>query len=426
MRKKKIHFPLLIIFALFLNPIVIGGLETVCYLLIYGIPLGYIFINFGYIKKYFRSMPLKIAIPLFWIFIALALSFIVPVLHGTYDYTYANVILAIFRKIIVLAFLFLATTKKHGREVIIEQFMLYYLVATILYVLSTILFAFVPSLRTMWQGFLHLSNTTLNLLQSYGYTNRFGWAGFAGFRNAIDCTVSVVFVVYLYASNKSRIRLKTPQFVILMLLCFLGNMFYGRSGVIASALCLATGLVLYKKINFKVVFGILIVGLLGALAINFFRQRVPAINEWYVWISTPFYNLITTGSFNNYSANRLLNEMIFMPEGYTLLFGDGRYVDLVTGSYYMSTDSGFMRQILFWGVGITGVMYAVWLYSLLIMKRDVPIKIMLLIMCILFEIKGEVYYEMMPLFLIINLIDLENKKYFSVSGVKKSSVVKGN
>lgn len=380
------------------------------YVLIYGIALAYIILNFKYISVYLRKLPLQTAVILLWIIIALVLSIIVPSLHGTFDFSYSNVVLAIFRKTLILAFLFVLTEKKHGREALIEHFMYYYVLASILYILSTIIFALLPSLKTMWQSFIQMSAFSQNLLRSFGYANRFGWAGFAGFRNTIDCTVSLIFLIYLFASKESKLRIKTISFVILVLICFLGNMFYGRSGVIASAICLIVGLVLYRIINPKIILGVFAVGFVGFLAINYLKVRIPAFNDWYKWITTPFYNLVTTGSFNNYSADTLLKDMIFMPEGHTLLFGDGRYVDPVTGSYYMETDAGFMRQILFWGAGITSVMYAFWLYSLSTIKRGFPIKIMLLIMCVLFEIKGEVYYEMLPLFVIIALIDYSNFK----------------
>ena len=406
MTTPKIKIGLLLIFAIYINPIVIGGLETVCYLLIYGSALIYLFLHSNYIfNNYLRHINVKAAIPMAWVLIALLLSIVVPVIHSTNDFTYINVILGVFRKAIIISFLFLVVSKRCENGSVIETFMYYYSLASVLYVISSIVFTLSPSLRSIWQSTLRLSNTTLKLLTSYGYTNRFGWAGFAGFRNTIDCTISLIFLIYLFASERSKFNLKTVPFVLLTFACFLGNMFYGRSGVIVSAICLVAGLTLHKKIKPKILLTILGIVLAGILLINVLKNQISAVNEWYIWISTPFYNLVTTGSFNNYSANRLLNEMIFMPNSNTLLFGDGRYVDAATGTYYMRTDSGFMRQILFWGVGGMLLTYICWFHTLITMKRDWILKVMLLIMCVLFEIKGEVYYELLPLFLIIGMID---------------------
>ena len=402
---------ILIIFAMYLNPIIIGGFETFFYLLIYGTALFYIVLNSKYIfKNYLRQTNIKHAIPMFWVLIALLLSVVVPSIHGTGDYSYVNVVLGVFRKAIILIFLFLLIARHIDDDAIIEKFMYYYSISSILYVCSTIIFTLLPPLKNAWQGILRLNSTTLNILTAYGYTNRFGWAGFAGFRNTIDCTISLIFLTYLYSSVSSKYNIKTEKFVFFAFMCFLGNMFYGRSGVIASVFCLLVGLVLYKKIKPKVLISIICVVVVGFLLINILRNRIQSVNEWFIWISTPFYNLITTGSFNNYSANRLLKEMIFLPSESTFFFGDGRYIDTTTGYYYMRTDSGFMRQILFWGVGATALTYVCWFHTLITMKRDWILKVMLLIMCVFFEIKGEVYYELLPLFLIIGMIDYRISK----------------
>ena len=406
MSRHRIKIGILLIFALYMNPIIIGGLETICYLLVYGSALVYLLLHSKYIfNRYLCRINLHAAIPLAWVFIALSLSFIVPVLHGTDDYSYINVILGVFRKAIILTFLFLIISKRSEPGAVTETFMYYYSLSSVLYVLSSVILTLSPGLRNIWQNLLRLSNTTLNLLKSYGYTNRFGWAGFSGFRNTIDCTLSLIFLVYLFASEKSKLNIKTPLLALLTSICFLGNMFYGRSGVVASGICLVIGLTLYRKIKPRVLLTIAGNVLVGVFLLNVLRTRIPAINDWYLWISKPFYSFFTTGSFNNYSANRLFNEMIFMPSSKTVLFGDGRYVDASAGTYYMRTDSGFMRQILFWGIRGTLLTYICWLHSLVVIKRDWILKIMLLVMCILFEIKGELYYEMIPLFVIVAMID---------------------
>ena len=412
MKTERIKFHILIIFMLCLNPIVIGGQEVFVYLMLYGISSMVILINARYlINNYFRNISVRFVFPILWIIVSLLLSVIVPMIHNTHDYSYVNVVLAIIRRFVIVVFLLIITRKQHKRsESTVELFMLYFSLTTVLYVISTMVFALFPSLRGLWQSILKPSSETVLLMKSYGYTNRFGWDGFAGFRNTIDCTVSLVFLLYLYAGQESRIRIHAIQFVLLGFFCFFGNMFYGRSGIIASTVCLIVGLVLYRIIKPKILFGVGSAIILGVVLIQVFRTRSTAINEWYIWISTPFYNLFTTGSFNNYSANRLLNEMIFIPSHKTLLFGDGKYVDAATGLYYMRTDSGFMRQVLFWGAGITGIMYYCWIKSIILLKRDYRLKILFLFMCIIFEIKGEVYYELMPLFLTFGLIDYKNIK----------------
>ena len=412
MKKNKFYVELLLVFAIFNNPIIFYNYSYICYSLIYGIPLIYIILNFYQLRSYFRGMPLSIFTIVIWPIFALSLSFIIPTFYGTNDYSYVNVILAIYRRAIICVFLFMLIGKKYPQEAVVEQFMFYYACATALYVISTILFILFPALKNFWIRTTHLSSKYLELLKSFGYVGRFGWSGFAGFRNTIDATLSIIFLTYLEHNN----RLPTQRYMALVIICFIGNLFYGRSGVLVSVICIVVGLILYKKLSFKSISMIILSTGSVVLVFIIVKSRVPAINEWYVWASTPFKNLIQTGSFNNYSADYLLKDMIFVPEGKTLWVGDGLYIDPVNGKYYMDTDSGFMRQILFWGILLSSITYFVLILSVYYMNHGVVLKILLLLMCVLFEIKGEVYYEMLPLFTIIALID---KKVFLASSFIK-------
>ena len=109
------------------------------------------------------------------------------------------------------------------------------------------------------------------------------------------------------------------------------------------------------------------------------KNRVPALNDWYIWATTPIFNLLKTGSFNNYSANHLLNDMIFVPEWKTILHGDGWYTDLATGLHYMKTDVGFMRQLLFWGIGGALLSYCIVFSSLKLLGPKHKVLITLLV-----------------------------------------------
>lgn len=401
MKKKKFSIELLATFAIFNYPVIIGSIPYVCYAFVYGIPLIYIVFNYGKIRPFLKKFPISILRILAWTLLALLFCIFFPIVHNTNDYSYVNVILGIYRRALVCIFLFLLVSKKYQRNEVVEEFMMYYSLATMMYVFSTVLFIFFPAVKSFWIAFIQMGKKQQDLLGSYGYAGRFGWAGFSGFRNTIDCTLSIVFLTYLFAYK----RLSPLRYVIYAFIVFIGNMFYGRSGLLASVLCVVTGLVLYKKIRIRLIFEMMITLTLGIVLLSFLREHFPSINEWVRWATTPFVNFIKTGSFNNYSANRLLNEMIFIPSRKTMLIGDGLYTDPVSGHAYMRTDSGFMRQILFWGVLVTSTTYFAWLMSLLHMKRDLAFKILLIIMCILFEIKGEAYYELMPLFAIIATID---------------------
>ena len=310
---KSVNIWTLLLFAIVLNPIIIGGIDLVCYVFLYGGCIAYILVHADYLyKNYLSRINTDTSISLYWIAFALFFCFIIPMLHGSNDYSYLSVVFAVCRRIIIITFLFLLVSHRHKKEQIIEFFMLYYVLATSLYVMGTIGFTMIPSLKGTWQEVLNVSGTTLDVLNTYGYTNRFGWAGFAGFRNTIDCTLSIVFLTYLYSEKGKELNIRTTLFIFISALCFLGNMFYGRIGMVASAICIVLGLLLYRKIDIRTVVAGVSIVLVGVYFLSILRTQMIVVDDWLTWATKPFYNLFTTGSFNNYSANRLLNEMIFM------------------------------------------------------------------------------------------------------------------
>ena len=377
-----------------------------CYILAYGIPTIYIILQYRYLSSYLHKWSVPVFVIFSWALISVIVSYVVPFGYGTDDYGYTNVVLGVFRKAIICIFLMIVVSKRHGRRNVVEYFMIYYSAASILYVAVTVLFVLIPPLRTSWTSLLHLNDRTMALFGSFGYVTRFGWAGFSGFRNTIDCTLSAIFLTYLFSNDASNVKIKNSHYVLGVIACFMGNMFYGRSGVIASAICVLSGLILYKRIRIGLLLRVIVVGLVLIIAVILLKNRISALNDWYIWLSSPFKNFLSTGSFNNYSADMLLKDMIFMPEKRTFWLGDGRYREVGTNLYYMHTDAGFMRQILFWGVIMTSITYFMWLLSIVSMKRDAILKIILVMMCIIFEIKGESYYELLPLFTIITAIDI--------------------
>lgn len=393
----KISKGLLAIYAIFLNPIIFKNMEMVCYLIIYGLPIIYFVLHTKEISLYTRYISFYGLLLLFGFFILLCSSAVVPYIKSTNDYTYVNTVMAILRKFIIIFFLLFITKKKYPSKNLIDLFALYFSLGTVLYVCGSIFLFLIPNLKGMWLSLLNISEKTNVLFSNYGYALRFGWSGFSGYRSTLDCSIAIVFLCYLYFSKKSTINLKTSRFTLFLILCFLGNLFYGRIGIVVSVIVILIGLVCYHKIDLKFIAGIFVFLLFLILCLMLLRNKSKMVNDWFLWMSTPFFNLIKTGSFNNYSVDNVLNKMIFLPSSKTIIFGDGMYTDRYTGSYYMNTDVGFMRQILFWGIGFTILSYVMTISTILKIKSDRVLHIMLLALFIIFEIKGEVYYEILPM-----------------------------
>ncbi len=398
MRDLKTYKWIVLIFCYYIYPFVVNGASLFSYTITYGIPFIYVILNYnlsaGFIgkmkKSQFQCLVLVLTLTL--------ASIVYPVLHHTDDFHYISAITFVFRKLLIYVFLCEVIIKKYKEKSIPEMFMYYFCVATSLYVVSTLIFlGFVP-LRTFWMGCVSSENITELYTSGYGYVTRIGWQGFSGFRNTLRCSLSIVFLLYLYYEKHI---INNIEFALLFAASFMGNMFYGRSGVAVSALCILAASLYYKIVKITMLAKWMLAAGAVFIMINWLRNMNIFLNQWYLWMTTPFKNLITMGSFNNISVERLLKNMIFIPEFKTLILGDGRYV--FNNAYYMKTDSGFMRQILFWGLPGTILAY---IATLLSMKRFSHTKMILLLIItfLLFEIKGEVYYEFIPLMLSLSFM----------------------
>lgn len=391
----------LLCFAFFLNPIIIKNFALYFYILEYGVAICYIIIKVKDVGALFSRIRLIDLYQIIGFFILLFLSFAYPTVHNTYDFSYVEVVLAVLRKFIILLFLFLILYNKYEDCDIISLFMKYYVLANILYVFGTIVFIAVPSLKGFWIANFGIVGARDDVLDSYGYIGRFGWAGYSGFRNTLDCSISILFIIFL--RNRNLQGFSTTPTIGCIAICLIGNLLYGRVGILTSFLIVVIGLLDSHQINYKAIFVGSIALLISYYLIRYGVTHNELLKEWYIWFSTPIINLFTTGQLNNYSADHLFNEMIFLPNSSTLLFGDGMYT-ATDGHYYMNTDSGFMRQILFWGLFGTALSYGLTVLSIFkVINNNHLLKILFLVTLVVFEIKGEVFYEIWPLVFVIGL-----------------------
>ena len=187
-------------------------------------------------------------------------------------------------------------------------------------------------------------------------------------------------------------------------------MFYGRSGLVLTIISSIIGFLVWQKNQGKKILRVIALLAIG-IALLFRVKDAPSIYQWYIWMSSPIKNILTTGRFNNVSFNTTFYEMIFVPEIKTIIFGDGKYVE--NGHYYMQTDSGLMRNILFWGILGVLVSYGVTICSIFELKKTNGFLTLLVIVCfIVFELKGAVYYEFIALMSGISFADVVKRKNY--------------
>ena len=111
----------------------------------------------------------------------------------------------------------------------------------------------------------------------------------------------------------------------------------------------------------------------------------------------PFISYKETGSFSTTSTEGL-SDMYFNLTNKQIMIGDGYYTDPFTKKYYMSTDAGYMRFALYYGVFLSLYLYLfflVILYKLFVCsvsKLDRTFIVLACIMSFILHYKGEIIF----------------------------------
>lgn len=365
-------------------------------------------INIKWTLNYFRRLERKFGRISFLIFAYLiTVSILWPFLLGSYDYTYVTIYWrSVF--LILLKYTFLVSVyERHvckGRSSA-EEFCDYYIYSVILYVLVTVICILSSSFNDLLMSIVHLEPSDVINLQNPSYRTRFGWGGWSGYGSTMQCTLAVIFCCNNIILNEENLRYQLRYFVYSIIL-IMGNAFYGRTGLVISFACIIiTTIFCLMKGGIKyvsIVMGGIILMIIILLA---FRKTIPAINNWFDWVFSAIINYYRYGVFydNTGTVENLVTKMYWIPDVHTLIFGDGYYT--VEGSYYMHTDSGIMRPILYYGLihyALSLIAYflvvfqyckRVVLEKISLYSKEYVYKIFLIYMIatIAFELKGETF-----------------------------------
>lgn len=212
--------------------------------------------------------------------------------------------------------------------------------------------------------------------------------------------VAFGFVYIIYISKKNTLFQHQPVYrTILYIVLISGTFFAGRTGLISIIFVICYKL--YKwvkhtnKINIKYIMEMLII-LIVLSIIVFLLFTIFNINDLigqkliylknYVFES--FISFSKSASFSTTSTAHLFDDMYFKVNLKTLIVGDGMYN--VLGGYYMNTDAGYMRVILY--MGIPGLIMLIILQKYILKYNQVEKNIYYLLWFFLFvsQVKGEV------------------------------------
>lgn len=180
---------------------------------------------------------------------------------------------------------------------------------------------------------------------------------------------------------------------ILYIVIISGTFFAGRTGYVGLAFALIYLIINKenKKHRTRQIFwaGVAALGIIGFIELFAeLSKRNESFYNLFNFTLQPLLNKISNGSFMISSLQSLRN-MYFPIDAVTFIIGDGQYTT-ATGHYYMSTDAGYMRVILF--MGVIGFLLLIF-FQLFILSpnrgQEKKMKKMLFILLLVLNIKGE-------------------------------------
>ncbi|WP_027108688.1 hypothetical protein [Lacticigenium naphthae] len=343
------------------------------------------------------------------LFILISLySIMYPFIMGTYDLSFfRGIYFSSFQLIIshlALVLLYIRWYKEEATLVLLAKF---YIVASLLYLFSTVFLVLTPGLRSSWLSILYISETDIEHLAKPQYYTRIGIDGFAGFRQTLRFSLAVVLNVYLlitHISTKAKINI---VFYFSMFFLLIGTLLYGRIGSVASVLALGIAFLLF--LYYQNGLHLFISYLLGLVSLVFIllvgSLLSETINTWFNWAFEIIINLFRTGEATSVSTTALFENMYFLPTIKEFFVGEAYFTDPITGSYFGSTDVGFLRSLLFFGIFPTLLNYFIPLLIIFFMFNNLlknngkaahVLLFCLLFLFIVFEIKGGIYHYLIP------------------------------
>lgn len=395
---KKILLQVLMCIAIF--PFSLLKYPYLIYILIYGVLLINFLLRWMYFYKTIQTLSIFISLMFLFVFV---FWITLTTIHSG-DFIYYDIIVLIFRKLMLyLSLAFCVVSIYKEPSIFEEKFIKYVINSVIIYITITIVFTIFPTIKQSWFDFIYISNHEKHLLATNtGYAMRIGWDGFSGFRSTLACCIASLFTSILFLVDKY-----TPQkYILTMIYLLLGNAFYGRTGILVTIIFILFSMF----IKFKKTLSYLPIALF--LSLIFYLVFILAVRKfglgnWFYWATTPFVNRITTGETSNRSVHVLESwYKTFDPDLITLIFGVGSLSD----SKVIYTDVGWMRLIYQGGLIALVLAYTITLLpSFFIRRKYNYFPFLTIIMLFVFELKGDVFYDVFPfLFTLLFLNVLSN------------------
>ena len=285
-------------------------------------------------------------------------GFVSITFNNTPDYTYTTYIVSMFVWLSA-AFCVLMFMQWVHKEVLIPTIINYLIAVSVFQCVmalwidnSIAVKAFVDAHIAQGQDFLNMNNVK----RLYGIGANLDVAG------SRFSTVLVMLAFLLMRNNHTKRLLGICHMIAFIFICIVGNMI-ARTTTVGMVLAIMYIVLMSCKQNgnkktLKWLFGFicLIIPILVALYNNNIETR-----RLMRFAFEGFFSLAEKGEWEVSSHDRLMNEMVVLPDNLkTWLIGDGYFINpretdpyftgKITGGYYMGTDIGYLRFIFYFGV----------------------------------------------------------------------------
>lgn len=318
-------------------------------------------------------------------------SFFISIFHVSNDFTiiptFINLGIMSFTAILIVSLL-------HYRNYTTENILLLLINVFVLQSIIQIIAFFYDPFRDI----IRLTYTEGMILKAEGYSNMRGLALTDSVFFSLSVIYGAIFIFYFqYLNNKGKY---TSTDLLRFILLFIGAFFSGRTFFIGLFIggiyfFLKKGISLKKKAVFclKIFFLLLTVILFIYLLLpDNYKEFISDVLLRYVFEF--IYSYLDSKTVTTTSSEHLLDDMYYELPLSTIIVGDGFYT-ANNGMYYGNTDSGYMRNFLFFGFGGFVLLFSYQLsilfgYRMKYSKEDALFPFILLLFILITHVKGEV------------------------------------
>lgn len=344
----------------------------------------------------------------FLLFISCSVVFIAA-FYATYDFSMVKTLI---NQMLNVVSVLLVVSYVYDNAISIEKLKLLLFYAFVIQTISILVSFTVPAYHNF---VLSIGNFSEHMLNYYGGLRTHSIAGSNFF--GLGATYGLIYILYL--DSMVRYHWYSIKYILILILLVVGTIFIARTGFVG----LAFGLLMvgFKSLNkitlwirfFKIIF---VISLVGFVLYSFLPIEIQDDLSSRVFKYAFELFLHRDGGYSTTSTDNLNRMWHINIKEITWLFGDGLYT--TEQGYYMKTDAGYLRQILFGGVGffLLFLFYQLYFLKKMYLKGFYLLYITILIYTLVLHIKGEVlgfliiYQSVLLFFILINSFKQEINK----------------